>query len=723
MTMIRKMGLAAWVLIGAALGIVAGLVLGERTEALVPISSAYTMMLEIAIYPYLVCALILGLGRLAPDRVGRLLRASWPPFVFVWVLALAAITLLRQAIPPTPPPFVIHPEAATSISGLIAVLIPANPFVALTTNDVPAIVVLALLYGIGVQGVAQRTALFDVLEAIRMASLTIWKWIVRLTPIGVFALLAHTAGTLRPDQFGGFILYNILFLTGTLVLAFVALPLAAAAIAPMTYGALMAELRPGFVLSLVTGLPVLSLPYIERTAAAVARAAGCPEGQETDDVIKATVSLAYGLSQVGNHFCVLLLYYAAYRDGHALPLLKQALLPFLTVLSCVGTPSTVIGAVAFFSSWLDLPASTTGLWIATSAVTRYGQVMASVGAFGLIASAVPLFYWGKWRLRLPTACAALGLPFGVLASVVVLATVLRPVLFPANQSDVAMTRTIDPKLRAGLAVQVLRPGTASSIVPVAVPPHVIAIQRGGVLRVGYNPNVIPFSYVNKDGDLVGYDISFAYRLARDLAVRLEFVPYTWDGLAGDLVAGRFDLAVSGIYLTDARLASLTPGPTYWVTPVALLAPSVTAPAFTSRAALLAKRDLRLAVFDSTVMHQLASTLFPNAAITEVPDYGVLPALAGKVDAALWTLTQAAAWAHANPGWTAVETSDAGGPQPIAIMLPPDATAFRAYVDAWIRLQDDSGFAAEQKSYWIDGIPRRPPEPRWNLLDALTGTQG
>jgi hypothetical protein len=35
------------------------------------------------------------------------------------------------------------------------------------------------------------------------------------------------------------------------------------------------------------------------------------------------------------------------------------------------------------------------------------------------------------------------------------------------------------------------------------------------------------------------------------------------------------------------------------------------------------------------------------------------------------------------------------------------------------LQDASGFTAEQKSYWIDGIPRRPPLPRWNLLDALT----
>ena len=47
----RKLGLPAQVLIGAVLGILAGVVLGQRTAALAPIGAAYTMMLEIAIYP------------------------------------------------------------------------------------------------------------------------------------------------------------------------------------------------------------------------------------------------------------------------------------------------------------------------------------------------------------------------------------------------------------------------------------------------------------------------------------------------------------------------------------------------------------------------------------------------------------------------------------------------------------------------------------------------
>jgi Na+/H+-dicarboxylate symporter/ABC-type amino acid transport substrate-binding protein len=715
---LRSLGLPAQVIIGAFLGIAAGVVLGERTAALSPVGTAYTMMLEIAIYPYLVCSLLLGLGRLAPGRSGRLLRASWPVYLFVWAITLATIWLLRQAIPPAPAPVVLQPESADAQTSLLALLIPANPFASLLRNDVPAIVVFAVIYGIAVQGVAQRQTLFDVLETVRLASLTIWNWIVKLAPYGVFALLAVTAGTLRPDQLGGFVLYNTLFLAGTVVLAFVVLPLALTALAPTSYRALLRELRPGLVLSLVTTLPVVSLPFIQRAAAVIAKGAGCPDGEETDDVIKASVSLSYVLAQVGNHFCLLLLFYAAYRASHSITLGQQALLPLLTVLSCVGTPSTTIGAVSFFASWLHLPTDTTELWIETSAVTRYGQVLLSVSAFGFIASAVPLIYWRKWRVRLPRAAAAIGGGFGLFAAVVLLAIALRPILFPPDQRDLLMTRTLDPGLTSGLEVQIEQSAVATPAS--GGPPTVPAIQRAGVLWVGYNPNVVPFSYRNADGALVGYDISFAYRLAHDLSVKLTLVPFTWDRLADDLAAGRFDLGMSGIYLTDTRLAGLIPGPAYWSSPIALLVPAATAMAYTNRAALLARQGLRLAVFESAVMSELAHRLFPAATIVTVPDYGSLPELGDKVDGALWTLVQARAWAQAHPGWTAVVPTGAGGPLSIAAMLPPGAEALRAYIAEWTEWQRTNGFAAAQAAYWMEGKPRTPQRPRWNLLDALTG---
>lgn len=60
---VRAIPLPMWVVLGALVGIIAGVVFGERTSILQPLGSAYAMMLQIAVYPYLLCALIYGLGR------------------------------------------------------------------------------------------------------------------------------------------------------------------------------------------------------------------------------------------------------------------------------------------------------------------------------------------------------------------------------------------------------------------------------------------------------------------------------------------------------------------------------------------------------------------------------------------------------------------------------------------------------------------------------------
>ena len=44
-------------------------------------------------------------------------------------------------------------------------------------------------------------------QAIQVASVTLWGWIVRFAPIGVFALFAVAAGTIEPSRLSGLLLY------------------------------------------------------------------------------------------------------------------------------------------------------------------------------------------------------------------------------------------------------------------------------------------------------------------------------------------------------------------------------------------------------------------------------------------------------------------------------------------------------------------------------------
>ena len=122
---LRAISLPGWIGLGALAGIVAGLLFGERMSIVAPLGSAYAMMLQIAVYPYLLCSLLYGLGQLTPERAKRLFRASWSTYLFMWIVTLASIWILARAIPPTPLPSVLTTDSQRTEVEFFNLLIPA----------------------------------------------------------------------------------------------------------------------------------------------------------------------------------------------------------------------------------------------------------------------------------------------------------------------------------------------------------------------------------------------------------------------------------------------------------------------------------------------------------------------------------------------------------------------------------------------------------------------
>ncbi len=85
----------------------------------------------------------------------------------------------------------------------------------------------------------------------------------------------------------------------------------------------------------------------------------------------------------------------------------------------------------------------------------------------------------------------------------------------------------------------------------------------GTLRVGTTGDYAPFSLAadSADGTFepVGLDIDLAGDLAQALGVALVLVKTSWPALTGDLLAGRFDVAMSGVSRTldRARVGNLS----------------------------------------------------------------------------------------------------------------------------------------------------------------------
>ena len=76
------------VLVGAVAGIFCGVFFGDNARVLQPIGDIYAKLLKVAVYPYLVCSLLYGLGRITPSAAWRLFRSAWIFYVAIWVVTI-----------------------------------------------------------------------------------------------------------------------------------------------------------------------------------------------------------------------------------------------------------------------------------------------------------------------------------------------------------------------------------------------------------------------------------------------------------------------------------------------------------------------------------------------------------------------------------------------------------------------------------------------------------
>jgi polar amino acid transport system substrate-binding protein len=82
------------------------------------------------------------------------------------------------------------------------------------------------------------------------------------------------------------------------------------------------------------------------------------------------------------------------------------------------------------------------------------------------------------------------------------------------------------------------------------------IQKRGKLLVGMEPGYMPFELRNQKGEIIGFDVDMAKRMAKAMGVELEIVPTAWDGIIPALLTSKFDIIMSGMTLTQERNMSI-----------------------------------------------------------------------------------------------------------------------------------------------------------------------
>ena len=78
------------------------------------------------------------------------------------------------------------------------------------------------------------------------------------------------------------------------------------------------------------------------------------------------------------------------------------------------------------------------------------------------------------------------------------------------------------------------------------------VRSAGVLKIGTEGTYPPFTYHDKAGKLVGFDVEIGEAVAQKIGVKAEFLEGKWDGLIAGLDAQRYDAVINQVGITDAR---------------------------------------------------------------------------------------------------------------------------------------------------------------------------
>ncbi len=88
----------------------------------------------------------------------------------------------------------------------------------------------------------------------------------------------------------------------------------------------------------------------------------------------------------------------------------------------------------------------------------------------------------------------------------------------------------------------------------------------GELVVSTDANYAPQSFLDKDGNLIGFDIDVAKEVANRLGVKVKFVTPDWDLIVAGKWGGRWDLSIGSMTITAERAQVVDFSIPYYYTP-------------------------------------------------------------------------------------------------------------------------------------------------------------
>lgn len=713
----KKLSLTTLTLIGLSTGILLGITIGEYAAVLQPLGDGYIMLLQMAVLPYFVVTLMLGLGSITLDQAKQMGLRGLSVLVMLWLLCFVIIFSLPLTFP------TLESASFFSVTSInppqeldfLKLYIPANPFNTLSEGIIPGIVIFGMAVGIALMTVENKQNLLDTFATLQAALIRVTQFVVKLTPIGVFALAAAAAGTMTIEEFERLQVYLVVFALGALVLAFWLVPMLIASLTPFSYKEVFRAAKDPLITGFTTGNLLVVLPMLTENIKHMFHQKSIGD-ETTDSVVGTAVPIAYPFPDIGTLLILVFVPFAAWFSGS--PLLLGDYPKF-----------AIVGFFSFFGNVeIGMPFLLDSLRLPADMFQLYLMTLVYIGRFATLVAVVHVT-----ALAVLTACAVAGvlkvnkqrlLKFAGI-SVAILVVVV-------GGARLVLSHTVSQAYKMDEVVATMRwlkepvPAAVHLEIPDQTKPQSIAedsllqeIRKSGVLKVGYVKDALPYTFINDDNQLVGFDVEMAHLLAADLEVQLEFIPFARHTLLEQLEAGHFHMAMAGIVATPdlAEQAQITDS--YMDVHYGMIVEDYLRSEFETIEQIKEMRTLTLGILEDEYIGQKIKSQLPDVkikAFNSPQDYfdgGFL-----ETDAFVMSAEAASVWTLLNPEFSVVVPQPAGRSVPLTYVVANKDIGFADYVNRWIERQQKSETTKQLYSHWILGKTAEKKGPRWSVIRNL-----
>lgn len=712
------MSLSTQILISLFLGLVTGVFFGELIAPIRIIGDAFILLLQMTVVPYLSVSLVVGLGSLKPDGAARLALRGGAALLCLWVLAFTAIFLTALAYPAWESASFFSSNLVASGSGFdfLSLFIPANPFASLADTVVPAVVVFSAALGIALIAQPDKSGLMNALGTVQEALSSITTFIVRLAPVGIFAIAAYAAGTLPIDQARSLQVYMTVYALSALVLALWTLPGLVAAVTPYSWGEVMRTMRAALITAFATGsvFVVLSV-LVEQTKALVREKSDDPERDE--HLVDVVVPVAFTFPSVGKLLSLSFVLFAGWVAGYGLSVGQYPTLAIAGLSSYFGA---TVAAIPFLLDLFQIPADTFQLFLVADNVvgSRFGAMLGAMHLVSLAFLATAAMS-GKLQIR----------PMGLVRYVVITVVVTLGMVLGVRWGFEAMgheyegyDRFVSMESRFRHEPTVAREGVPEPADPADLErDSVERIVSRGTLRVGYARDRLPWVFRNSAGELVGFDVEMAHVLAGELGVKAEFYLIERDDYASSLAHGAIDVVMSGIVLSTPQLARASFSQSYVDETVAFVVRDHRRDEFGSRDAVRALVSPKIAVPNSPYYIEKLERYLPSADVTVIGSpREFFRAEPGTFDALLYTAESGSSYSLVYPEFTVAVPRPDILKVPLAYAVRRGDERMVELLSAWIDLKRLDGTIDSLFDHWILGSAGVDKTPRWSVWRNVLG---